>query len=145
MKIPLDRIVVDEEHRIRKDAGDLTSLTASIEKVGLLNPVVVTEDYRLVAGFRRLTACRRLGWQEIEANVVPYKNDLLRLLDAEVEENLMRKDFTAAEIMAIEARRQEILRMLRGNIFQRLWRWLKSLWAQVGGRRTGLSQPNEDQ
>lgn len=133
MKIPLDEIVIDEGHRIRKDAGDLTSLIASIQEVGLLNPIVVTEDYRLVAGFRRLSACRTLGWNEIEANVVPYKDDLLLLLDAEVAENLVRKDFTAAEIMAIEKRRQEIIRMLRGNIFQRLWRWLRSWWARVTG------------
>jgi ParB family chromosome partitioning protein len=133
VKIPLDNIVIDEGHRIRKDAGDLTSLIASIQKVGLLNPIVVTEDYRLVAGFRRLSACRKLGWNEIEANVVPYKDDLLLLLDAEVAENLVRKDFTAEEIMAIEKRRQEILRMLRGNIFQRLWRWLRSLWVRVTG------------
>ena len=133
MKIPVDKIVIDERHRIRKDAGDLTSLIASIQKVGLLNPIVVTEDYRLVAGFRRLSACRKLGWNEIEANVVSYKDDLLLLLDAEVEENLVRKDFTAEEIMAIETRRQEILRMLRGTIFQRLWRWLRSLWAKVAG------------
>jgi ParB family chromosome partitioning protein len=131
VKIPVDKIVIDERHRIRKDAGDLTSLIASIQKVGLLNPIVVTEDYRLVAGFRRLSACRKLGWNEIEANVVSYKDDLLLLLDAEVEENLVRKDFTAEEIMAIEKRRQEIMRMLRGNIFQRLWRWLRSLWAKV--------------
>ncbi len=131
MKIALDSIVVDESHRIRKDAGDLTRLTASIQKVGLLNPIVVTDDYRLVAGFRRLTACRQLGWKEIEAHIVPYKNDLLLLLDAEVEENLVRKDFTPEEIMAIEKRRQEIIRMLQGGIFQRVWRWLRSLWARI--------------
>jgi ParB family chromosome partitioning protein len=78
VKIPLEQIVVDEEHRIRKEAGDLTSLVASIRQVGLLNPIVVTEDYRLVAGFRRLSACRKLGWAEIEANVVPYKDDAAR-------------------------------------------------------------------
>ncbi len=131
MKIALASIVVDETHRIRKEAGDLTLLTASIQKIGLLNPIVVTDDYRLVAGFRRLSACRQLGWTEIEANVVPYKNDLLLLLDAEVEENLVRKDFTPEEIMAIEKRRQEIIRMLQGNIFQRFWRWLRSLWAKI--------------
>jgi len=133
VKIPLDKIVVDGQHRIRKEAGDLTSLIASIQKLGLLNPVVVTEDYRLVAGFRRLRACVQLGWTEIEANVVPYKDDLLRLLDAEVEENLVRKDFTGEEIMAIEKRRQEIIRMMRGNLLQRLWRWLRSFWAKVIG------------
>jgi ParB family chromosome partitioning protein len=135
VKIPLQQIVVDEGHRIRKEAGDLTSLIASIQKVGLLNPIVVTADYRLVAGFRRLSACRHLGWTEIEANVVPYKDDPLLLLDAEVAENLMRKDFTAEEIMAIEQRRQEIMRMMRGTILQRFWRWLRSLWAKVTGRR----------
>lgn len=134
MKIPLQQIVVDEGHRIRKEAGDLTSLVASIRQVGLLNPIVVTADYRLVAGFRRLRACRQLGWAEIEANVVPYKDDPLLLLDAEVAENLVRKDFTAEEIMAIEKRRQEIIRMLRGTVFQRLWRWLSRLWAKVIGR-----------
>ncbi len=133
MKIAVDSIVVDESHRIRKDAGDLTLLTASIQKVGLLNPIVVTDDYRLVAGFRRLSACRQLGWTEIEANIVPYKNDLLLLLDAEVEENLVRKDFTPEEIVAIEKRRQEIIRMLQGNIFQRFWRWLRHLWAKIMG------------
>ncbi len=131
MKIALDSIVIDESHRIRKDAGDLTLLAASIRKVGLLNPIVVTDDYRLVAGFRRLSACRELGWTEIEANVVAYKDDLLLLLDAEVEENLVRKDFTAEEIMAIEKRRQEIIRMLQGNIFQRFWRWLRSMWGRI--------------
>lgn len=134
MKIPLQQVVVDEGHRIRKETGELTSLIASIRQVGLLNPIVVTEDYRLVAGFRRLSACRQLGWTEIEANVVPYKDDPLMLLDAEVAENLMRKDFTADEIMAIEKRRQEIIRMLRGTFFQRFWRWLRSLWAKVTGR-----------
>lgn len=131
MKIALQNIVVDDIHRIRKDAGDLTLLAASIQKVGLLNPIVVTDDYRLVAGFRRLSACRQLGWTEIEANVVPYKDNLLLLLDAEVEENLVRKDFTPEEIMAIEKRRQEIIRMLQGNIFQRFWRWLRELWAKI--------------
>lgn len=134
MKIPLQQIVVDERHRIRKETGDLTSLIASIQQVGLLNPIVVTADYRLVAGFRRLSACRQLGWVEIEANVVPYKDNPLLLLDAEVAENLMRKDFTAEEIMAIEKRRQEIIRMMRGSIFQRFWRWLRRVWAKVTGR-----------
>ncbi len=134
MKIPLEQIVVDQGHRIRKEAGDLTSLIASIRQVGLLNPIVVTQDYRLVAGFRRLSACRQLGWNEIEANVVLYKNDPLLLLDAEVAENLVRKDFTADEIMAIEKRRQEIIRMMRGTVFQRLWRWLRTLWAKVAGQ-----------
>jgi len=131
MKIPIEKIVVDNEHRIRKDAGNLAPLENSIKKIGLLNPIVVDEEYRLIAGSRRLQACRNLGWKEIEAQLVPFRNDLLLMLDAEVDENLARKDFTPEEIIGIEKRRQEIIRMLRGNIFQRIWRWVRRLWMKI--------------
>ncbi|MCX6349311.1 MAG: ParB N-terminal domain-containing protein [Candidatus Aureabacteria bacterium] len=131
MKIPMEKIVVDEEHRIRKEAGDLAALAGSIGKIGLLNPIVVDEEYRLIAGSRRLQACRNLGWKEIEAQVIPFRNDLLLMLDAEVDENLARKDFTPEEIIGIEKRRQQIIRMMRGNIFQRIWRWVRKLWMKI--------------
>lgn len=131
MKIPMEKIVVDEEHRIRKEAGDLAALAGSIGKIGLLNPIVVDEEYRLIAGSRRLQACRNLGWKEIEAQVIPFRNDLLLMLDAEVDENLARKDFTPEEIIGIEKRRQQIIRMMRGNIFQRIWRWVRKLRMKI--------------
>ena len=128
MKIPIESIEVKEEVRIRQDPGDLASLENSIRKVGLLNSVVIDEDNRLIAGYRRLSACRNLGWKEIEANVIEFGSDELKMLDAEVDENLFRKDFTLEEIESIEKRRQEIIRKLKGNIFQRFWRWLRSLF-----------------
>ena len=128
MKIPIESIEVKEEVRIRQDPGDFASLENSIRKVGLLNSVVIDEDNRLIAGYRRLSACRNLGWKEIEANVIEFGSDELKMLDAEVDENLFRKDFTREEIESIEKRRQEIIRSLKGNIFQRFWRWLRSLF-----------------
>ena len=128
MKVPMGKITIDEEHRIRKDPGNLAALQASISRLGLLNPVVLDEEYRLVAGYRRLQACRALGWKEIDARLVPFNRDLLLMLDAEVDENLARKDFTPEEIIGIEKRRQEIIRLLRGNFFQRIWRWAQRLW-----------------
>jgi hypothetical protein len=44
--------------RYRKDLGDLRTLAQSIGDVGLLHPIVVTPEGRLVAGQRRLEACR---------------------------------------------------------------------------------------
>ena len=131
MKVPIDKIASDEAHRIRKDPGSLAALEASISRLGLLNPIVVDEEYRLVAGYRRLMACRALGWKEIDAHLVPFRHDLLLLLDAEVDENLARKDFTPEEIIGIERRRQEIIRLLRGNLFQRIWRWARRLWFRI--------------
>ena len=129
MKISIDQIIVDETARIRTDPGSLSPLENSIKRVGLLNPVVIDEENRLIAGHRRLIACKNIGMDKIEARVIPFQGDLLRMLDAEVDENLFRKKFTPEEIAAIEVRRQEILRMLRPSIFQRFWRWLKNLFS----------------
>ena len=56
--------------RYRKDLGDLRALADSIAEVGLLHPVVVTPEGRLIAGQRRLEACRLLGWTEVPVTVV---------------------------------------------------------------------------
>ena len=42
------------------DLGDLRPLVDSISEVGLLHPVVVTPEGRLIAGQRRLDACSLL-------------------------------------------------------------------------------------
>ena len=129
MKKPISHIVVEELSRIRKDTGDIAALENSIRRVGLLNPIVIDEKNRLVAGFRRLTACRNLGWQEIEVTIVNFDGDVLKMLEAEADENLFRKDFTPDEIIAIEKRREEIRLQRRGTLLQRFWRWLKGLFA----------------
>ena len=63
--------------RFRRTLGRLETLVCSIREVGLLHPIVVTADRRLVAGQRRLEACRTLGWTEIPVRVVDLE-DLLR-------------------------------------------------------------------
>ncbi|MDW9503036.1 hypothetical protein GOB10_18440 [Sinorhizobium meliloti] len=64
---PIDRIVVGR--RFRRDFGDLDALAASIRDLGLLQPIVIDQDGNLLAGERRLRACRLLGWTEIPAVV----------------------------------------------------------------------------
>lgn len=83
--------------RYRRAMGDITTLAASIRETGLLHPVVVSKDGNLIAGARRLEACRSLGWTWIPARVV----DLDDPLRAELDENVVRKDFTPSEIAAI--------------------------------------------
>lgn len=88
-------VVVGERHR--KDMGDLDGLAQSISEIGLLHPIVVTPDNRLIAGQRRLEACKRLGWDCIPATVV----DLQNLAIGERDENMARKDFAPSEAVAI--------------------------------------------
>ncbi len=93
---PIDAIQVG--FRYRKDLGDLWSLADSIGEVGLLHPVVVTPEGRLIAGQRRLEACRSLGWIDVPVTVV----DLLQAARGEAHENLARKDLLPSEIVALK-------------------------------------------
>lgn len=93
--LSLDAIAVGDRHR--SDLGDLRSLADSILANGLLHPIVVTADGTLVAGQRRMEACRLLGWREVPVTVV----DVDDLLLAERDENQERKDFTPTEAVAI--------------------------------------------
>src|ERR1039457_3539068 len=84
--------------RYRKDLGDLRPLVDSIAEVGLLHPVVVTPEGRLIAGQRRLEACRLLGWMEVPVTVV----DLYQAARGEAHENFVRKDLLPSEIVALK-------------------------------------------
>jgi ParB-like chromosome segregation protein Spo0J len=56
--------------RYRKDLGDIAELAASIADIGLLHPVVIMPDGTLLAGRRRLAACKKLGWDKIPVRVI---------------------------------------------------------------------------
>lgn len=93
--------------RARKNLGDVHDLVQSIADLGLLHPIVITKDRRLIAGHRRLEACARLGWEAIPATVAEHLTDAVDLLRAERDENTCRKDMTMSELLelgrAIEA------------------------------------------
>jgi hypothetical protein len=84
--------------RTRRDMDDIAGLAASINELGLLQPIVVRPDRTLIAGERRLRAAEQLGWTEIPVNVV----DLDRIARREFAENAMRKDFALSESVAIK-------------------------------------------
>jgi ParB family transcriptional regulator, chromosome partitioning protein len=62
-RIDIADIKVGKRHR--RDMGDIDGLAESIEDIGLLNPITIDEGGRLLAGARRLAACKQLGWKTI--------------------------------------------------------------------------------
>ena len=82
----------------RKRFRNLEGLAASINKVGLLEPIGIDKDKRLVFGNRRLLAARDIiGWDSIPAVTV----DLPSMIEGEYFENEERDDFTISERVAI--------------------------------------------
>jgi site-specific DNA-methyltransferase (adenine-specific) len=107
--IALDQIIIPQ-NRIRKefDAASITELATSISAVGLLQPIVLRNDGRtLVVGERRTRAIRELNkvfshdGAEIPVGSIPFVliSDLSSdaLYQAELEENVVRRDFTWQE------------------------------------------------
>lgn len=82
-----ENVIIGERHR--KDMGDIATLAKSISEVGLLHPIVVTNEGKLIAGERRLKACKALGWKNIPATVVNLED----IAKGELHENTMRKDY----------------------------------------------------
>ena len=94
MLIPIEKIKIND--RIRKDFGDVEELADDIMENGLINPPVINNDYVLLAGERRIMACKLLGWKQIPVNVMNTR-DAEHELKIEINENDFRKGFSKAE------------------------------------------------
>ena len=82
----------------RKNIGDVTDLAASIKTNGLLTPLSVVPNgsrYRVIAGHRRLAACKQAGIRAVPCFVLDL--DPLQQLEAMVTENCQREQLTALE------------------------------------------------
>jgi hypothetical protein len=84
--------------RFRRDMGDIDALAETIKSEGLLHPIVIRPDNLLIAGERRLAACRKLGWPKVPVTVV----DLQKIVRGEYAENFFRKAFAPSEMVAIQ-------------------------------------------
>ncbi len=128
MQIDIRDVIV--KNRIRQGAGDLTALQSSMEKLGLLYPIIVDTENNLLAGFRRLQAAKALGWDHIDALQIKVDSQKQRTL-IESEENTTRLDFTVEEKQHIE----DLLRRYKHQSFiAKVWAWLvymyKRTWAE---------------
>jgi ParB family chromosome partitioning protein len=117
--VPVTDIIVGDRHR--HDLGDIDALARNIAEVGLLHPIVIRRDGTLIAGTRRLAACKTLGWQNIPVHVV----ELDKIARGEFAENAYRKGFLPSEIYAIwqelepseraEAKKRQLTGLKRGD------------------------------
>lgn len=89
--VSMDDIVVRRDERQRRELSDIETLADSINRLGLIHPIVITRENELVAGERRFSACRRLGWTSIAAQYVD-ELEPATLRAIELEENIKRQD-----------------------------------------------------
>lgn len=123
-RVPVSAIDTDKLVRDRSRSADLDleGLKRSIREVGLSNPIRVEPDgrgrYQLIQGFRRLAAWTALRletgdplYDQIPAGMMASGESLDMLYRRMVDENLVRKDISFAEMarlaMAYAAERVE--------------------------------------
>ena len=98
-KIKIKDIIPFKNHPFKIEEDDsLKELMESIEKAGLINPVIVREKnnkYEMISGHRRLKAYELLGKDEIEANIKELSDDEATIIM--VDSNLHREKILPSE------------------------------------------------
>jgi ParB-like chromosome segregation protein Spo0J len=92
---------------------NLTALIASIQRLGLLQPIVVApigSRYRVLAGQRRYHACQALGWSTIPAIILSVNDQLAELIA--IDTNLTHEPLTPSEQGELRRRRRELCAMI---------------------------------
>lgn len=83
---------------LRPRTEDLEDLILSVRERGLLQPIIVRlkdEYFEIVAGNRRYTACKTLGWRKIICHVVELSD--MESFEISLVENVQRKTLTPLE------------------------------------------------
>lgn len=100
------------------DPVELAQLKDSLQRYGLLEPIVVEpipgkragHRYQLIAGFRRYTAAKALGWESIPARVVDRTLSNRERVAVQLTENLQRESMRVRDIVSsIQALRADHL------------------------------------
>ena len=115
MKVSISQIKIGD--RQRSSLTDIDKLASSIQRFGLLHPIVVDREMNLIAGRRRLEAHITLREENIEAT---FRDELspLQRKELELEENIQRVDLSWAEQCDAREELDRIKKELYGEKFQ---------------------------
>ncbi len=127
-RLKISGIKVGERRRVKK--GALAALAKSMDRYGLIHPIVVRDDGVLVAGGRRLEAAKKLGWKSIPATAISKLSDE-QLREIELEENIRREGLDSYEA---SAQRMKEIRVIEAELAEEVSR---NRYEKVSGRPKG--------
>ena len=103
-QIPLEDLTIGlGQVRTRDVSKEITDLADSIAKVGLLEPIVVSQTeeagkYEIITGQRRFLAHQELGMDTIWAAILDERVDEMTAKVLSVTENLVRRDLHSRDL-----------------------------------------------
>lgn len=96
--VNISDITIGKRIRSTRSENELSSLMESIKNEGLLQPIIIDQNNKLIGGYRRLQCCKKLGYAAIKAQKIKTKNEAHRKV-LELSENMVREDFTFSDKM----------------------------------------------
>lgn len=78
----------------------LEDLSVAIQSFGLMHPPVLIENtpgYTVVCGFRRIAACRQLGWQAIAVKIYPAGENRFNIAQLAIADNSLQRPLNLIE------------------------------------------------
>jgi len=90
--------------RVRTDEStEVDTLAKSIKETGLKHAITIDPDNNLVAGWRRLKAYERIGWKQIEVNIVHDIDSVGLALSQEREDDTERAAMSNSDLLTFVA------------------------------------------
>jgi len=89
----------DESFRVTTQKN-IDHLMDSIDNVGLLNLPLLIEKrsrYKIVCGFRRIEACRRLSWTDVEVRILDVDTKRLECIKYAITDNSLQRPLNLIE------------------------------------------------
>jgi len=111
MEIEIEKI---KDTAPRREHGNIEELKNSIKEVGLINPLTINQNYRLLAGRRRFQALKELGFKTVPVRVLESEDELFDFRVALIE-NIQRKNLSDPELAAAIKEYDEMMRRLKGS------------------------------
>ncbi|MBF8376341.1 ParB/RepB/Spo0J family partition protein [Alicyclobacillus mali] len=119
MRVALSALQEHPENHLFRDLTDeeLQALASDMQENGLIHPIVIRAigdgRYEILSGHQRVRAARRLGWSDIEANVVEVDdNRAARML---ISANIKTRTLSPMELAKAIRRERELIEELHGE------------------------------
>ncbi len=110
--MPINDIIVNNKY-LRTNTN-VDNLIESIENIGLISPLIINLENKLIAGGRRYSALKKLGKEEVP--VIKVDEGELKEELISIDENLVRKNLTDLEFENCLNRGKEIYEKLNPNL-----------------------------
>jgi ParB/RepB/Spo0J family partition protein len=75
MKVKLTKLTHHPKNKDIYNLSDIDDLVQSIKEVGLLQPLIIDQQFQIISGNRRFEAIKQLGWEEVEVDQRDVKEE----------------------------------------------------------------------